>query len=368
MVQKHIIVSMIAPVAMAGILIMAILANQAYASSKSESSSSEKCKTTENGNSQGEENCKTAQGENTEGGKVAQESNTGKEVKESSNTGKEVKESSNTGNTEGSNNHAQESSKKCFNEHTKKWEPCVVKNSPQKQESSNTPSSQESSKTEQSSVPITITPQFTIKQNAHMTATNEQLSKNGKLTEKNPTRTEEIVGAANARAAELNARAAKLCSKSSMPEYMYNLCLKQNGLSSIMGNGARIPQQLQATEDCHKTSGGSYICLPKRGTNVVVERANHTGNLYNSQTMREKAATERKEGQINPSAQGGCAVHTSLHAFTALPHKSEVAKSCTTHGSALIHGVPGHIAKTIHKTGAETLAMLKHIIRGHKGE
>ena len=49
MVQKHIIVSMIAPVAIAGILIMAILANQAYASSKSESSSSEKCKTTENG-------------------------------------------------------------------------------------------------------------------------------------------------------------------------------------------------------------------------------------------------------------------------------------------------------------------------------
>jgi hypothetical protein len=73
MVQKHIIVSMIAPVAIAGILIMAILANQAYASSKSVSSSSEKCKTTENGNSQGEENCKTAQGENTQG-KVAQES------------------------------------------------------------------------------------------------------------------------------------------------------------------------------------------------------------------------------------------------------------------------------------------------------
>ena len=295
-----------------------------------------------------------------------------------------AQESSNTGNTEGSNNHAQESSNKCLNEHTKKWEPCVVKNSPQKQESSNTPSSQESSKTEQSSVPVqpamTLTPiQAHVTTKSHMTATNEQLSKNGKLTEKNPTRTEEIVGAANARAAELNARAAELCSKSSMPEYMYNRCLEQNGLSSIMGNGARIPQQLQATEDCHKTSGGSYICLPKRGTNVVVERANHTGNLYNSQTMREKAATERNEGQINPSAQGGCAVHTSLHVFTAVP--GEVAKSCTTNGVTLIHGVPGHIAKTIHKTGAETLAMLKHFggetlkagkamlgIRGHKGE
>jgi hypothetical protein len=361
MVQKHIIVSMIAPVAMAGILIMAILANQAYASSKSESSSSEKCKTTENGNSQGEENCKTAQGENTEGGKVAQES---------SNTGKEVKESSNTGNTEGSNNHAQESSNKCFNEHTKKWEPCVVKNSPQKQESSNTPSSQESSKTEQSSVPvqpaITLTPiQAHVTTKSHMTATNEQLSKNGKLTEKNPTGTEEAI-------APLNAKAAELCSKT-FPGPLYNVCLKRGG---IMGNGARIPQQLQATEDCHKTSGGSYICLPKRGTNAVVERASRTGNLYE---MREKAATERNEGQINPPAQGGCAVHTSLHAFTALP--GAYAKSCTTNGVTLIHGVPGHIAKTIHKTGAETLAMLKHFggetlkagkamlgIRGHKGE
>jgi len=126
---------MIAPVAIAGILIMAILANQAYASSKSESSSSEKCKTTENGNSQGEENCKTAQGENTEGGK---------EVKESSNTGKEVKESSNNGNA------AQESS--------------------------------DNGKVAPVQPAITLTPiQAHVTTKSHMTATNEQLSENGVL-------------------------------------------------------------------------------------------------------------------------------------------------------------------------------------------
>jgi hypothetical protein len=122
MVQKHIIVSMIAPVAIAGILIMAILANQAYASNKSVISSGEKCKTTENENSQGEENCKTAQGENTQGGKVAQESNnTGISLKymsstfslsntrnaeeKANNTGKIAQESSNTG--KGDNNTGQ---------------------------------------------------------------------------------------------------------------------------------------------------------------------------------------------------------------------------------------------------------------------
>ena len=52
--------------------------------------------------------------------------------------------------------------------------------------------------------------------------------------------------------------------------------------------------KLQATEDCHKTSGGSFLCVPKRGTNPstgliqrrVVEHAPHTGNLYE---MREAA-------------------------------------------------------------------------------
>jgi hypothetical protein len=53
MVQKHIIISMIAPVAIAGILIMAILANQAYSSSGS--LTSVKCKITKHGHTK----CKT---------------------------------------------------------------------------------------------------------------------------------------------------------------------------------------------------------------------------------------------------------------------------------------------------------------------
>ena len=193
MVQKHIIVSMIAPVAIAGILIMAILANQAYASSKSESSSSEKCKTTKNGNSQGEENCKTAQGENTEGGKVAQESsNTGKEVKESSNTGKEVKKSSNNGNA------AQESSN---NGKVAPVQPA-----------------------------ITLTPiQAHVTTKSHMTATNEQLSKNGKLTNEEPPSTK---GACIAFTIE---KGKEVC--------LYN-------------------KKVAPTKECHRTSGGSLLCLP----------------------------------------------------------------------------------------------------------
>jgi hypothetical protein len=53
MVQKHIVISMIAPVAVAGILIMATLANQAYSSSGS--LTSVKCKITKNGGTK----CKT---------------------------------------------------------------------------------------------------------------------------------------------------------------------------------------------------------------------------------------------------------------------------------------------------------------------
>jgi hypothetical protein len=122
-----------------------------------------------------------------------------------------AQESSNNGNrqntlpeTEENNAHfAQESNNHpmCLNEHTEKWEPCVVKNSPQKHESSNTPSSQESSNngkvaqessnngkgannTGQSSVPvrpaITLTPiQAHVTTKAHMTTSTQQLSNNG---------------------------------------------------------------------------------------------------------------------------------------------------------------------------------------------
>ena len=81
-------------------------------------------------------------------------------AEESSNTGNAAQESSNTGNA------AQESSN----------------NGKVAQESSNNGKvAQESSNT--GNAATTITPQITIRQNAHMTATNEQLSKNGRLTE-----------------------------------------------------------------------------------------------------------------------------------------------------------------------------------------
>ncbi|HYA82712.1 MAG TPA: hypothetical protein VEH06_04590 [Candidatus Bathyarchaeia archaeon] len=53
MVQKYVMISMIAPVAIAGILIMATLANQAYSSSGS--ITSVKCKITKHGGTK----CKT---------------------------------------------------------------------------------------------------------------------------------------------------------------------------------------------------------------------------------------------------------------------------------------------------------------------
>jgi hypothetical protein len=86
MVQKHIIISMIAPVAIAGILIMAILANQAYSSSGS--LTSVKCKITKHGHTK----CKT---------KTTQEASTtgnGATSQQSSNTGNAAQEASTTGN------------------------------------------------------------------------------------------------------------------------------------------------------------------------------------------------------------------------------------------------------------------------------
>src|SRR5215469_9924425 len=69
-----------------------------------------------------------------------------------------AQENSNSGNrhqflpeTEENNAHfAQESNNHpmCFNEHTEKWEPCDVKNSSQKQETSNTPTQEEKTKGE----------------------------------------------------------------------------------------------------------------------------------------------------------------------------------------------------------------------------
>src|SRR5262249_39046636 len=109
-----------------------------------------------------------------------------------------------------------------------------------------------------SSVPVrtlmTLTP---IRAHITTKANIAKLSKNGKLTEKTPERTEEIVG-------QVNAQGSAFC--------------RAFGVANC--------PKLEATEDCHKTSGGSFLCLPKRGTNSTVERAPHTGNLYE---MREAA-------------------------------------------------------------------------------
>jgi len=133
-------------------------------------------------------------------------SNNGKVAQESSNAGNAAQESSNSGNTE-SNNHPL-----CLNEHTEKWETCVVKNSPQKHESSKTgislsnterPSTfslsntrnaeEKANNTGQSSAPVR--PPITITHaRAHITTTqlvnNKQLS--SKLTEKTPITEEQL--------------------------------------------------------------------------------------------------------------------------------------------------------------------------------
>ena len=84
MVQKHIVISMITPVAIAGILIMVILANQAFAYYRS-SSSSVKCKIYG-----GQTYCKSKHRHGNFGA-----SNTGNLPQGASNTGNAAQESSN---------------------------------------------------------------------------------------------------------------------------------------------------------------------------------------------------------------------------------------------------------------------------------
>jgi hypothetical protein len=210
-------------------------------------------------------------------------------TEESSNAGNAAQES-NSGNTE-------EQPGLCLNEHTKTWQTCGLENSPQKHESSKTPSPQESSNngkvaqessntgnaaqgannTRQSSVPvrtppITLTPiQAHITTKAHMTTTNEQLSKNGALTELTnvyPCRLE-----------------------------LGKVYRFEGGkiLGLPASCGGKFSENPAA--DCHQTSGGSWICVPK----PTVERAPHTGNLYEMREAAEKkAATERKIAELGP--------------------------------------------------------------------
>ena len=203
-----------------------------------------------------------------------------------------AQESSNTGNrqhtflpeTEENNAHfAQESNNHpmCLNEHTEKWEPCVVKNSSKKHESSNTPSQEEktkgektnpettqgentqggkvaqessnngkaheSSKTEQSSVPvrpaITLTP---IRAHITTKANIAEVSKSGKLTEKQG------------------------------PQITAEMCKRVGpaGWFSLYGECFKLLHTQQAKEDCDKIRG-SFICLPKGS--MALATAPHTG-------------------------------------------------------------------------------------------
>jgi hypothetical protein len=278
MVQKHIIVSMIAPVAMAGILIMAILANQAYASGKSESSSSEKCKTTENGNSQGEENCKTAQGENTEGGKVAQESsNTGKEVKESSNNGNAAQESSNNG------------------------------------------------KVAPVQPAITLTPiQAHVTTKAHMTATNEQLSNNGKAT--TPTPTGPTV-APRVEGAKTIAEVQQLKKAEAQKEFYKKL--GEQFHKERMSKGIKFNPSNEACEGATASEPGKVVCLGK-----VVPRPINPGNLA-----------------MHPS--------TTVHHMGKGPHGAALTSNAGLGG---LVKPAGHLAKMVQKVGNETLAMSKALL------
>jgi hypothetical protein len=97
MIQKHIVISIIAPVAIAGILIMAILANQAYSSSGR--LTSVKCKITKHGGTKCKTKNKTItppQGPSNNGAKPTGAA--GATTQKSSNTGNEAttQKSSNT--------------------------------------------------------------------------------------------------------------------------------------------------------------------------------------------------------------------------------------------------------------------------------
>jgi hypothetical protein len=58
--------------------------------------------------------------------------------------------------------------------------------------------------------------------------------------------------------------------------------------------------KLQATENCSQTSGGSWLCVPK-ATTPAVERAAHTGNLYEiRQAQEERKNTAERINALGP--------------------------------------------------------------------
>jgi len=254
----------------------------------------------------------------------------------------------------------------CLNEHTEKWEPCVVKNSSKKHESSNTPSQEEktkgektnpettqgentqggkvaqessnngkaheSSKTEQSSVPvrpaITLTP---IRAHITTKANIAEVSKNSKLTEKNPLTEEEI--------AHANAGGAKLC--------------KAFGVSA-----ADCPK-FKATEDCHKTSGGSWLCVPKpTNPTPTVASTPHTGERKVTEEFgpgwRELLPGETcKSGYIFKGGKTFC-------------HEAQIQRPEAQPVSPALHSsvkIGAGIMCKNYKMGAHTAAGLHHMVR-----
>ena len=100
---------------------------------------------------------------------------------------------------------------------------------------------------------ITLTPiQAHVTTKSHMTATNEQLSENGKLTQReNPT--EEAQDTAHK------------CSEMFKQVQEKQECFK-------------LAHKLAAEKDCRQTSGGSWLCVPKpTNPTPTVASARHTG-------------------------------------------------------------------------------------------
>jgi hypothetical protein len=295
---------MIAPVAIAGILIMAILANQTYATSKSVSSSGEKCKTTENGNSQGEEKCKTAQEENTQG---------------------KAQESSNTG---------------C----------CISLKYREPEEStfslSNTRNAEE--KANNTGQPAPVRPTITITPfQAHVTT--RQLS-NGLTGEKSAVSTNE-----HCRKTQAQASGGSL------------LCLPNSSslARAVSGSGARVGGPVTAEQFGLE---GFIIRAGGKSTGMECPNKTPQSVRFLNGVEYTICETKAPHGpQTEPIKSEQKAMHPSLTAFVPKCEKLEPTCEKSMHGSALTHEGPRALAKIVQKVGGETLEAGKALL-GIKGK
>jgi hypothetical protein len=266
-------------------------------------------------------------------------------AEESSNSGNAAQESSNNVNTE-------EQPGLCFNEHTKTWQTCPVETSPQKHESSKTQSSQESSNngkvaqesSNKSSASVrpatTITPQFTVTPKAHMTTTNQELSKKGilpKLTLAKPTALSKL-GCGTIKAWSSPDCQAAIRQAATAPRLI--------GAKSIAD-----VQKLKA-EGWVQFDPKKEIC---QGIPVV-------GRSPFGDICSGKVISKNEPRKIEQQA-----MHPFVTAFVPKCEKLEPTCEKSMHGSALIHEGPGKIAKMVQKVGGETLNMSKALL-GIKGK